>query len=64
MDAMNKYPFEKQYPFYAMVEIASTASADDDDDEDDSSNDQERLYSFLESIENHIEDGTVAQDTN
>ena len=45
------YPFSEEHPFYALVEIASTAQDAESDNED---GDLERMYNFIESIEDCI----------
>ena len=50
-----QYPFNKMYPFYAMVEIAS-CGADTDEKRD---GDLERMMDFLDTISDHIIDGVV-----
>ena len=45
------YPFGEEHPFYALVEIASSAQDTESDAED---ADLDRMYSFIESIEESI----------
>ena len=60
--AKDKFPFSSNYPFYAMVEIASQVS--DNNAEEHTDKGFERLSDFLEKIEDNMIDGVVADDSN
>lgn len=45
------FPFNEEHPFYALVEIASSAQTSASDAED---ADLDRMYSFVEAIEDNI----------
>jgi D-lactate dehydrogenase (cytochrome) len=61
--AEDKFPFSEDYPFYAMVEIASSGSSESSQEEHVDKG-FERLSDFLEKIEDNMVDGVVADDSN
>ena len=52
-------PFPKNYPYYALIEIASGGAGLTNKND----NDLNRLMSFVEQISNNIIDGVIPQDS-
>ena len=52
-----KFPFQRDFPFYAMVETASQTKSNEEESQN---GDLDRMFGFLGKIEDHIIDGTVA----
>ena len=62
-----RLPFNKNYPFYVLIEIASkenaaSAAKESTDDSHTGGQDLDRLFKLFDTAESHIIDGVVAQD--